>query len=102
MSKEDMAKEDMAAISAEIGKLREDLSGMVESLSRIARERAETIARSEPLSQGLAAGEAALNDIAAELRALESDITRSTRRSPWRALGIAALVGLVIGFLLGR
>ena len=54
------------------------------------------------MSQGLEKGDAALADVTAELRSIESDIIASTKRNPFRALGTAALVGLVLGLLLRR
>ncbi len=53
-------------------------------------------------SKGVAKGEAALADMTSELQRIESDIVSSTRKSPIRALGVAALVGLVIGLILRR
>lgn len=99
---DDSTAEDAAALSAELAKLREDLAGLVESVGRIGRERADALVGSEKISESLAAGEAALADFATELRNIERDITASTRRSPWRALGIAIGLGLVVGFFLRR
>ena len=99
---EEAAAEDVSALSDELAKLRKDISALVDNVGRIGRERAEAIAGSEKLSEGLAAGEAALSDFAAELRKIEKDIAASTRRGPWRALGIAALAGLIVGLVLRR
>lgn len=99
---EEAAAENAAALSEELGKLRKDIASLVDNVGRIGRERAEAIAGSEKLSEGLAAGEAAMADFAAELRKIEQDIAASTRRGPWRALGIAALAGLVAGLILRR
>ena len=99
---EDAATEDGAALSDELAKLRKDIASLVDNVGRMGRERAEAIAGSANLSEGLAAGEAALADFAAEIRKIEKDIAASTRRGPWRALGIAALAGLIAGLVLRR
>lgn len=101
-AREDATAEDGAALAAEISKLRKDLSGLVETVGRIGRERAEAIAGSETAAESLAAGEAALTGFADELRDLERDIAASTRRSPWRSIGIAVALGFLLGLFLRR
>lgn len=94
--------EEIGTISAEVAKLRGELAGMAETVGRAARDRAEAVTSSQAVTQSLAAGEAAVADLTAELRKIEQDITASTRRSPWRALGIAALFGFAFGVFLRR
>ena len=92
------------AISADIAQLRQDLSSLTDTVSKFGRKGAHEIAAiaQDSMSGKLAAGEAALNDIAHELHALEADIALSTRKNPWRALGIAAAAGFVLGLILRR
>ncbi|TPE49407.1 DUF883 family protein [Amaricoccus solimangrovi] len=96
------AEQDMNAITEEVGKLRSELAGLVENVGRIGRERVHAITHNETLTHGIAAGEAALDGAAKELRALEQDIADATRAYPWRALGIAAILGFLFGFLARR
>lgn len=99
---EEAASEDLAALGAEIARLRAELGGLVETAGRIGRERADAIAGSVRNSESFAAGEAALADLEAKLHQIEGEIRASTRRSPWQALGIAAAIGFVFGLILRR
>ncbi len=98
-SKSKSAREepDLESLSQEIEKLREDLSGLVATVGEVGRKTVMSRA-----SRGVAKGEAALADMTSELQRIESDIVASTREAPIRALGVAALVGLVVGLILRR
>lgn len=90
------------AVTEEVSRLRSELAGLVESAGQIGRERMNAIAQDERVTRGLAAGEAAIDGATRELRALERDIAEATRAYPWRALGLAAGVGFLLGFLARR
>lgn len=90
------------AVTQEVGRLRTELAGLVESAGQISRERMNAIAQDERVTRGIAAGEAAIDGATRELRALERDIAEATRAYPWRALGLAAGVGFLLGFLARR
>ena len=85
------------ALSTDIEKLRADLSSLVDSVGTLAKSRLGTEA-----AEGVARSEEALSDFATELQRIEGDIVTSTRESPWRSLGIAALIGLIVGLILRR
>lgn len=94
--------EGIDTITAEVSRLRSELAHALESVGRIGRERVNAITHNETVTHGIAAGEAAVDSVSKELRALEHDIAESTRRYPWRALGIAACLGFVIGLVVRR
>lgn len=98
-SEADVAVTEMAA---EVSKLRSELAGAIENIARLGREKVEAITGSDPVTHGIAAGEAAIDGATRELRALEHDIAEATRANPWRALGVAALLGFVVGLLVRR
>lgn len=97
-----MVSEGASTISDEMGKLRSELAGVMESVTRMGKDRVHAITHNDTVTQSLAAGEAAIDGLTKELRALEHDIAESTRRYPWRALGTAGLIGFFIGFLVRR
>jgi len=104
-TKRDVAQvvsEGAGAISEEMSRLRSELAGVMESVTRMGRDKVHAITHHDSVTQSLAAGEAAIDGLTKELRALEHDIAESTRRYPWRALGIAGCVGFLIGFLVRR
>lgn len=96
------AEQDMGAITEEVGKLRTELASLVENVGRIGREGVHAITHNERVTQGIAAGEAAIDGASRELRALEHDIAEAARAHPWRALGIAAAIGFLLGFVARR
>lgn len=97
-----MVSEGASTLSDEMGKLRSELAGVMESVTRMGRDRVHAITHNDTVTQSLAAGEAAIDGLTKELRALEHDIAESTRRYPWRALGTAGLIGFLVGFLVRR
>lgn len=101
---DDKTSDDVEAITAEITRLRKDLSGLVDTVGRVGRRRAEGLAdtASSKASESMAAGEAMLADMAGELERVERDLVSATRRNPWRALGIAAASGFLLAMILRR
>lgn len=93
---------DINVITAEVSSLRSELAGLVESMGRMGRERVHAITHNDTVTQSIAAGEAAIDNATRELRALEQDIVEATRAYPWRALGIAGIVGFLLGFIARR
>lgn len=91
-------------LSAEIARLRADLTALGDHVARIGRARATGLraAAGKTAADGMASGEAALDDATAELQALEQQIADATRERPWRALGIAAGLGFLLSVLLRR
>ncbi len=85
------------ALSTDIEKLRADLSSLVDSVGKLAKSRLRAEA-----AEGVARSEEALSDLTTELQRIEGDIITSARESPWRTLGIAALIGLIAGLILRR
>jgi ElaB/YqjD/DUF883 family membrane-anchored ribosome-binding protein len=94
--------DNVASITAEVSKLRSELAGVLESVGRAGRDKVHAVTHSDTVTKGVAAGEAAVDTVTKELRALEHDIAESTRAYPWRALGIAGCVGFLIGVLVRR
>lgn len=90
------------ALAREVSKLRSELAGLIENVAEMGRERIHAITHNEKVTQSVAAGEAAIDRTSKELRALEHDIAEATRAYPWRALGIAAALGFLFGFLSRR
>ena len=69
-----------------------------------ARELAGKIASKQPLA--LAAAKSALSDSAAQVRSQARQASKNTdiyvRDNPWQVVGIAALIGIVVGILASR
>ncbi len=97
-----LAEEGAESISQEVKRLRSELAGLVDNVARMGREKVHAITHNDKVTEGIAAGEAAIDRTTQELRALEHDIAEATRAYPFRALGIAAAVGFLIGFLTRR
>ena len=95
-------QEGAEVISQEVSKLRSEIAGLVDSVAQMGREKVHAITHNEKVTQGIAAGEAAIDRTTQELRALEHDIAKATRAYPFRALGIAAAVGFLAGYLARR
>jgi ElaB/YqjD/DUF883 family membrane-anchored ribosome-binding protein len=97
-------RDDVEAIAAEIARLRNDLSSLVETVGRVGRRRAEGLAdtAADKAGEKLAAGEAMLADLVGELERVERDMVAATRRNPWRSLSIAAAIGFLLAMILRR
>lgn len=91
-------------LAAEVANLRADLSKLASAAARSGRERAVALkaAAAETASEGYAKGEATIESVLAEMKSLEDDLAEATRRKPFAALGLAALVGFLLGVLFRR
>lgn len=91
-------------IGAEIASLRADLAELGKHVARIGKDRAEGIrsAASAAASDSVARGEAAYDVVLSELQALEEEVADATRRRPFASLGLAVLVGFLIGVVFRR
>lgn len=96
--------DDVDEITAEITRLRSDMSSLVETIGKVGRRRGKSLAEtaSGKADEGLAAGEAMLAEVSTELERLEQDLVAATRRNPYRALGIAACFGFLLAMILRR
>ena len=91
-------------LAAEVAALRADLSRLGTAVARTGKERAVALksAAATTASEGYAKGEETLESVLAELKSLEDDLADATRRKPFAALGLAALVGFLFGVLFRR
>jgi len=96
--------EDIEKITAEIRRLRSDMSSLVDTVGKVGRSRARHLAdtASGKADEGIAAGEAMLAEATTELQRIERDLETATRRNPLRALGIAAGVGFLLALFVRR
>lgn len=81
------------ALADEVAELRRDMARLVAQVEKVGKAGVGKVA---------AEGEALTADVRAEFHRLEDEVLRSTRESPWRSLGLAALAGLVLGLFLRR
>jgi ElaB/YqjD/DUF883 family membrane-anchored ribosome-binding protein len=91
-------------VKGEISALRADLADLGKAVARIGRERAAGLksAAGAAAADGYARGEAAVDVALAELQSFEDEIAAATRRRPFASLGLAMLVGFLIGVLFRR
>lgn len=91
-------------LAAEVAALRADLARLASAATRTGKERAAAFkaAALDTASEGYAKGEATLESVLAEMKSLEDDLADATRRKPFAALGLAALVGFLLGVLFRR
>ncbi len=91
-------------LRAEVAALRDDIAKRGASLARTGKDHAAALksAASSAARQGYARGEETVEDVLAELHSLEEELADATRRKPFAALGIAALVGFLAGVLFRR
>jgi ElaB/YqjD/DUF883 family membrane-anchored ribosome-binding protein len=101
---EEEAKAAVEPMMAEIATMRAELAELGSHVAGITKRRAAGIksAASATASQGYAKGEEALDVVLAELQSLEGELADATRRKPFAALGLAALVGFLFGVLFRR
>jgi ElaB/YqjD/DUF883 family membrane-anchored ribosome-binding protein len=92
------------ALQAEMAALRADLGELATLVSRIGRKRAAGLrsAAGSAARESYAKGEAAFDDILGELESLEQDLADAARRRPFASMGLAALVGFLVGVLFRR
>lgn len=88
----------------EVAALRADLAELAGVVTRIGKERAQSIksAANTAAAEGYARGEAAVDVMMAELQSLEAELADATRRRPFASLGFAALFGFLVGVLFRR
>ena len=91
-------------LRAEIDALRADLAELGTLVARIGRQRAAGLkaAAGATAQDGYAKGERALDDIVTELRSYEDELADAARRRPFAALGLAGLLGFLLGVLFRR
>lgn len=91
-------------LSAEVAALRADLSELGSLVARIGKTRASGLksAAGSAASEGYAKGEAAFDVVVSELRSLEEELADATRRRPFASLGLATLVGFLLGVFFRR
>ncbi len=91
MAKTDV--DDTPDLAAELAALRKDVERLAGLLGRLGEER---------LTGAADAARARLGEGAETLKGVETRVLDETTRHPWRALGLAALGGLVLGLILRR
>ena len=106
-TKDDVGKAaaDMAEPLAEqVAALRADLAELGGLVTRIGKDRAMGLkeAAGATAAEGYAKGEQAYDVVMAEMQSLEEELAAATRRRPFASLGIAALVGFLLGVLFRR
>jgi ElaB/YqjD/DUF883 family membrane-anchored ribosome-binding protein len=91
-------------LKSEVAALRSDLADLGKLVARIGKDRASGLksAAGATAAEGYARGEAALDVVLAELQSLEDELAEATRRRPFASLGLAALVGFLLGVLFRR
>jgi ElaB/YqjD/DUF883 family membrane-anchored ribosome-binding protein len=101
-------KEDETAeaepLQAQVTALRAELAELGTHVARITRRRAAGLksAAQATAAEGYAKGGEAVDVVLAELQSLEDELADATRRKPFAALGLAALVGFLLGVLFRR
>ncbi len=91
MAKTDV--DDTPDLAAELAALRKDVERLAATLGRLGEDR---------LAGAAEAARARLDEGAETLKGVEARVLEETTRHPWRALGLAALGGLVLGLILRR
>ena len=101
---EDAAAELSEPVAAQIAALRADMAELGGMVARIGKQRAAGLraAAERTAADGYAKGEEAIDVALAELQSLEEELAEATRRRPFASLGLAALVGFLIGVLFRR
>ncbi len=84
---------DAETLAAEIAALRSQLASLVETLGGEAATAA---------AKARAAGETIASELVEDWHEIDRKVAEATRKTPWRALGIAALAGLALGAILRR
>lgn len=90
------------ALAAEIAALRRDFQALIEQVAAVgaaARDEAASTVRATA-AKGIAAGETVAGDLIDEWRDIDRRVVEATRERPWRALGAAGLVGLMLGLMM--
>ena len=101
---EEKLEETADSMGDEMAAMRKDLSELGDIVTRMGKARVASLRSTaqKKASDGLATGEAALADLTAEIESLEGRIAAETRDRPFRALGIAGLIGFMLAMILRR
>ena len=101
---EDAAADLAEPVAAQIAALRADMAELGSVVARVGKQRAAGLkaAAERTASGGYAKGEEAIDAALAELQSLEDELAEATRRRPFASLGLAALVGFLVGVLFRR
>ena len=101
---EDAAAEVAEPVAAQIAALRADMAELGALVSRIGKQRAAGLksAATRTAADGYAKGEVAIDAALAELQSLEDELAEATRRRPFASLGLAALLGFLVGVFFRR
>lgn len=101
---EDAAAELSEPVAAQIAALRADMAELGAVVTRLGKERAAGLkaAAQRTASTGYAKGEEAVDIALAELQSLEDELAAATRRRPFASLGLAALLGFLVGVIFRR
>jgi ElaB/YqjD/DUF883 family membrane-anchored ribosome-binding protein len=101
---EEEAKAAAEPMMAEIAAMRAELSELGSHVAAITKRRAASLksAAGATAAHGYAKGEEAIDVVLGELQSLEGELADATRRKPFAALGLAALVGFLLGVLFRR
>lgn len=107
-SKNTNRKTDTPDLAAEVAALRDEMSNVISLMGRLGQDSATVASDSAraKLAESIARGSEAAGKVSDrakdEWASVESRILTQTRERPWRTLGIAALGGLAVGYLLRR
>ena len=91
-------------LQEQVTALRAELAELGTHVASITKRRAAGLksAAQATAAEGYAKGEEAIDVVLAELKSLEDQLADATRRKPFAALGLAALVGFLFGVLFRR
>jgi ElaB/YqjD/DUF883 family membrane-anchored ribosome-binding protein len=98
------AAETAEPLASEVAALRQDLGELGAIVARIGKDRARGLkaAAGATAAEGYAKGGAAYEAAIAELQSLEDELAAAARRRPFASMGLAALVGFLLGVLFRR
>jgi len=98
------AKDETQDLEAEIAKLRAEMASLADQIAKT-RDSSVSAARkaaSEGIEQMKVQGEAAMEDLKANARDVEQQLTETVREKPITSLAIAAGVGFLFAVLMRR
>lgn len=91
-------------LAAEMAALRLEFQALVEQASaagQAAKGAATTAVRAQA-AKGMEVGEHYAEGLMEDWREIDRKVVTSARENPWRTLGAAAMVGLILGLILRR
>jgi len=91
-------------LAGELAVLRKEFQAFVEQAGAAgqAAKGAATSAVRAQAAKGIEVGEHYAADLMEDWREIDRKVVEATRESPWRTLGAAAMVGLILGLILRR